>query len=342
MSRIDEVLRRLRRIERESFVLDRERAENALSRHFAAAGLVRPAVFWARDADEGRERMLHSRPIVGTNAKSWRNAELVALRGVGRLVVDSLWTDAAEVTYETSRNPDRDLLRNAAWSVLESRTIFLTDLADTGFRSGVRSGHPRSAALCASLAAAWSPRMRSHIAVWEPFLDACEAGLWVFWVVEHEIIAVQRPILRGLQGRLHHDSLPAVEWASGSRWWVWRGVRVPRELIEDPGSITPEKISAEKNVEIRRALIERYGHGRFLADLGARPLSTDDFGTLYRVKMPNGEPLALVKVVNSTLEPDGSRKDYFLRVPPRIMSARAAVAWTFGIRPQDYSPLIQT
>ena len=39
----------------------------------------------------------------------------------------------------------------------------------------------------------------------------------------------------------------------------------------------------------------------------------------------------MVEVVNSTPEPDGSRKTYFLRVPPTIGTAREAVAWTFGL-----------
>jgi hypothetical protein len=342
MLRIDEVLRRLQAIDKNERVLDKPKAEDALSRHFAAAGLARPPVFWAKDADEGRERMFGARPVVGVNAKAWRHVELVALQGVGRLVIDALWTDAAEATHLTSRDSARDLLRDAAWSALESRALFMSNLRGRGLPLGDRGMHPRSAALAASLAAAWRPQMRRHISIWEPFLDASEAGLWVFWVVEHEIVAVPRPILRGIQGRLHHDTLPAVEWPSSQPWWVWRGVRVPREVIEDPGAITLATIAAERNVELRRILIERYGHARYLSDLGARPVSTDDFGTLYWVEMPGDEPLALVKVVNSTPEPDGTRKDYFLRVPPRIKTAQAAVAWTFGLAPGAYRPEKET
>src|SRR6266436_180030 len=39
-------------------------------------------------------------------------------------------------------------------------------------------------------------------------------------------------------------------------------------------------------------------------------------------------PIVLVHVTNSTPEPDGSRRRYFLRVPPEVKTARAAVAWT--------------
>lgn len=50
----------------------------------------------------------------------------------------------------------------------------------------------------------------------------------------------------------------------------------------------------------------------------------------------------MVKVVNSTPEPDGSYKDYFLRVPPTITTAHEAVAWTFGKTAETYAPAIET
>ena len=50
----------------------------------------------------------------------------------------------------------------------------------------------------------------------------------------------------------------------------------------------------------------------------------------------------MVEVVNSTPEPDGTRRTYFLRVPPATTSAREAVAWTFGLRGDDYRPSIES
>jgi hypothetical protein len=51
----------------------------------------------------------------------------------------------------------------------------------------------------------------------------------------------------------------------------------------------------------------------------------------------------MVRVDNSTPEPDGSRKPYWLRVPPTVQSAREAVAWTFGVEhPEQYQPLRET
>jgi hypothetical protein len=120
------------------------------------------------------------------------------------------------------------------------------------------------------------------------------------------------------------------------------GVRVPADVIENPASVTVERIERETNAEIRRVMIERYGQARYLVDSGAQQIHADDYGTLYRKEIPGDEPLVMVKVVNSTAEPDGSFKDYFLRVPPLMERARQAVAWTFGLEERDYAPAIQT
>jgi hypothetical protein len=338
----DDVLRRLQALDRQSLAVDQERVQAALTRHFAALGLERPPIAWVRDAGQGQLRT--SAPLRGAQAMAaWREAELNALKGIGRLIAYALWTDPVELDRRPSISPLRDALRDAAWSPLESRVLEESLRSDLRwFDIDPRWRHPRSAALCASLAAAWRPAMRKHIPVWEPFLDACEAGLWIFWVVEGGIVAVPRPVIRGLQGRLHAESGPAVEWFGGSGWYYWRGMRVPRLVIEEPGAITLASITDEDNLEIRRILIERYGHARFLSDLGAKPVASDDFGTLYRVEFADDEPMALVKVINSTPEPDGTRKEYFLRVPPTMRTAREAVAWTFGVPTLGYAPLTET
>ncbi len=50
----------------------------------------------------------------------------------------------------------------------------------------------------------------------------------------------------------------------------------------------------------------------------------------------------MVEVVNASPEPDGTFRTYFLRVPPRTATAKAGVAWTFGLTEEEYAPLRQT
>jgi len=147
---------------------------------------------------------------------------------------------------------------------------------------------------------------------------------------------------RDSRNRLHCENGQAIGWSDGFGLYRWHGVAVPEYVILRPSEITPAKIEAENNAEVRRVMIERYGQTRYLIDSGAREIHSDDYGTLYRKEIANDEPLVMVKVVNSTPEPDGTFKDYFLRVPPTIKRAREAVAWTFDVPEEEYAPLVQT
>lgn len=94
----------------------------------------------------------------------------------------------------------------------------------------------------------------------------------------------------------------------------------------------------ERNRELQRVMLERFGYDRFILELGAVPVQADAFGALYRILRPHREPFVLVHVTNTTPEPDGTRKRYFLRVPPNMKTAHEAVAWTFGMRQAGYGP----
>ncbi len=108
--------------------------------------------------------------------------------------------------------------------------------------------------------------------------------------------------------------------------------------MKEPERITIESISQERNATVKRAIIERFGLGRYVLHLGAEVIHQDNFGTLYRSTKWGMEPMVLVKVKNSTPEPDGTYREYFLRVPPDTVTAKQAVAWSFGIEEDQYDP----
>jgi hypothetical protein len=119
-------------------------------------------------------------------------------------------------------------------------------------------------------------------------------------------------------------------------------VRVSQQVVEAPETLTPAAILAEENAEVRRIMFARFGESRFLRESGALPVHADDVGDLYRVEMLGDEPLVMVRVLNRTEEGNGSRKIYWLRVPPEVQTARAAVAWSFSLNPEQYGPIIET
>ena len=118
--------------------------------------------------------------------------------------------------------------------------------------------------------------------------------------------------------------------------------RVPGGSSGGASALTAAGITAERDVEVRRVMLERYGAERYLRESQAAPVQRDARGELWRAELADDEPLVMVRVVNRTPEPDGSHREYWLRVPPTMQTAREAVAWTFGKRPASYAPLRET
>ncbi|GHJ45211.1 hypothetical protein Cs7R123_25530 [Catellatospora sp. TT07R-123] len=171
---------------------------------------------------------------------------------------------------------------------------------------------------------------------------AASAGWW--WAYEQVAILTERPtaLHRDNLGRLHHGSGPALSYPDGFALYAWRGMPIPPDVAAELPRLTIERIRAEDNAEVRRVMLEFFGYDRYLRESKARELHRDETGILWRVELPGDEPLVMVEVVNSTAEPDGSFRTYFLRVPPTTRTARGGVAWTFGVTEEEYQPLVQT
>jgi hypothetical protein len=147
---------------------------------------------------------------------------------------------------------------------------------------------------------------------------------------------------------LHREGGPAVAWRDGWALSYLRGIHVAPRLAL--GEFTIGDIHATKNVELRRLLVEIYERGapgRYVRDAGAQVIDADvdELGhprRLLRIDQPGDEPYIAVEVTNSTPEPAGFHRHYTLRVPPTIATCREAVAWTFGLAADDYTPEFET
>ncbi|GGN21823.1 hypothetical protein FHR83_002194 [Actinoplanes campanulatus] len=171
---------------------------------------------------------------------------------------------------------------------------------------------------------------------------ARHSGWW--WAFEGAAVLSERPVTlaRDNVGRLHRGDGPAMEFTDGYGLWAWRGMPIPSDLAAELPSLTVDRVRRETNAEIRRVMLEHFGYERYLSEAGATRMGSDETGTLWRLDLPGDEPLVMVEVINSTPEPDGTSRVYWLRVPPVTRSAREGVAWTFGLTEQEYQPLIQT
>jgi hypothetical protein len=142
--------------------------------------------------------------------------------------------------------------------------------------------------------------------------------------------------------RLHSDHGPALAWPDGTGVYAWHGQPVDASLIEDATPLTRSRIALETDPSRRSVLIDRYGLGQYMLQSGASEYQRDECGAIYRLDQRLDEPIVAVRVTNSTPEPDGSFREYWLRIPPTTQTAREAVAWTFGISPEEYDPLLES
>ena len=146
--------------------------------------------------------------------------------------------------------------------------------------------------------------------------------------------------------RPHSQTGPAIDWGGEEKRHVWHGLVIPGYVIEKRKLLNPLLIDSIANLELRRVMIEIYGWEKYVRSFGCKLVHEDKFGKLYvRGKFARDgqqrlvqEPEMAVEVTNSTPEPDGSFKRYFLRVPPTMTTAHEAVAWTFGLTVDEYQP----
>lgn len=168
------------------------------------------------------------------------------------------------------------------------------------------------------------------------------AGWW--WPYEKAVVICERPVElhRDEAGRLDRSDGPALAYPDGFALYAWHGMPVPAEFLAELAELTPRRIQEEENAELRRVMLEHYGYDRFLKESGAEPVHRDETGVLWRIELEGDEPLVMVEVVNSTPEPDGTHRTYWLRVPPHTWTAREGVAWTFGLEESEYAPKRET
>jgi hypothetical protein len=178
--------------------------------------------------------------------------------------------------------------------------------------------------------------------------------------------------IKNEEGRLHADNQPAwrsptrITWFKdgrkhgidadifGSITYYFENIRIPSkyyQAMSNPELLTVEEVLGHTNQEVRYVGMKIVGFNRVLKHKKTKIIHKDDSKeqVLFSVSGVFDEPISYVKVVNSTVEPDGvTYKNYFLCVPPvseGITDCQKAVAWTFGFSPdkaKDYQPEQET
>ncbi len=145
----------------------------------------------------------------------------------------------------------------------------------------------------------------------------------------------------GLPFRLHCDNGPAVSFRDGWGLYYWHGYRIPTShewIIRDRNQITAEKIMAEPNAELRRIMCEITEWKPLLERAVVLDADQDGNGHPRRLleKPVGNDRHRVIHVVNGSLEPDGSRREFVLGAMSGARTAHEAVAMSYGINPQHY------
>jgi len=164
---------------------------------------------------------------------------------------------------------------------------------------------------------------------------------------------------RDNEGRLHSFNQPALQYDDGWKLYYIHGIKVPEWVVLEPNKIIPKLIDKEENIEVRRIMLDIYGHDRYLinGNYEVLDIDKDQFGRQRRLlkrKTNLEEDILRVEVINSSPELDKSYKTYYLPVHPELrpllsveerlfgepqkMTCHNAVASTFGLRGEEYQP----
>lgn len=145
-------------------------------------------------------------------------------------------------------------------------------------------------------------------------------------------------VSRDTQGRLHCEDGPAMIFSDFDNLYALSGVHIPEsvwDIRKDAKAIL--KID---NVEQKRAMMQLFGLRKFINESGLQPVHHDRYGALYYVHTGVERWNPIDAYVHVTCP--STKQDYVLAVPSQCETAHEAVAWTFGMVPEDYDPQKET
>jgi hypothetical protein len=158
--------------------------------------------------------------------------------------------------------------------------------------------------------------------------DLARSCLW-WWPYRGICVVSDRPAeIHSRDGRrLHNETGPSVRFRGGWSIWAIDGALVDEQVVLRPETQSVRQIRLERNAEVKRIRIERFGWDRYLAEVGAVVIDRrcNDIEatreTLFRT--PDRERI-LVCACPSTA------RVYALAVPQDVRTCERAQNWLSG------------
>lgn len=162
---------------------------------------------------------------------------------------------------------------------------------------------------------------------------------------DEQVATITSPTIvqRFRNGRLHGP----LTGRFGTVLFFYNGVHIPPRFWKHPEEVTIEDVFTEKNAEVRRVALEIHGLSKIVKHKNYKLLHRDEEtgAELFEFNLMNEfNPIRYVKVFNSTPEPDGTYREFFLCVSSTedIKTCKEAIAWTFRRKAADYHPVEET
>jgi hypothetical protein len=134
----------------------------------------------------------------------------------------------------------------------------------------------------------------------------------------------------------HCEDGPSHRWRDGWSLYHWHGIKIPGDWIENKAALDAKTALTWNNIEQRRAACEIVGWDRILRELEAKVIDTDEdpmIGELVEVTLPGLGREKFLRVVC------GTQRRFALPVPPHVMTALEAQAWTYSVDTQVIAAL---
>lgn len=115
--------------------------------------------------------------------------------------------------------------------------------------------------------------------------DQVKFGL--VYPMERAVVISKKPVaINTVDGRLHKEGGPAVEYRDGLKVYALNGVRVPEWLAVTPADkIDPKKFASIDNAEVRREFVRKVGIERIVQHVDAEELDVEGDYSLIEIDL---------------------------------------------------------
>lgn len=164
---------------------------------------------------------------------------------------------------------------------------------------------------------------KNLINLWQQMNKAC--GWW--FPYKNVLLVSDRPSALHVdeRGRPHSLKGPAIAYRDDWKIYAYKGILIPKNIIEKPETITVKQIMDENNTEIRRAMVDIFGLDRFVTESKSKVL--DSHGEYELLQVPylsTGSMIALKMRCPTTAAV------YVHTVHPDCSNVEQALAWKRG------------